>query len=183
VPTWGTLNFGDMCVVGRNDHDVVERHGLLQTIAANPRRTVPLYPRDQIAATTGECVKRCEACSVLLSILCSSWKDFSGEMSRRPAMDILRFYWKVLRVALTHSLSRSHEIVFGIVIVLGLSAYVAAWFHMDVDFGAWASKAEGWNIAAVTLGSLVAVRLIAAPYWLWREERGRAEALHDQLED
>ena len=96
-------------------------------------------------------------------------------------MGVLRFYWQVLRVAVTHSLSRTHDFILGAVILLGVAAYFGAWLHMKVDFTSWIAEPEGWRIAATTFGGIVVLRLLLAPYWLWRAERDGKCALQQAM--
>jgi uncharacterized membrane protein len=38
-----------------------------------------------------------------------------------------------------------------------------------------AAGVGGWQAATIVLGSIITVRLILAPYWLWKEQKERAE--------
>jgi hypothetical protein len=40
---------------------------------------------------------------------------------------------------------------------------------------------HGWQVAAAVLGGIIAVRLLLAPYWIWKNDQGRLAALSDQV--
>lgn len=81
-------------------------------------------------------------------------------------MDLLRFYLRIVTVAFSHSLSIAQAFVFSLIILTGMVPQ----FAPEVS-------ASGWQVAAIALASIVCARLVLAPYWIWREERDRANKL------
>jgi hypothetical protein len=100
-------------------------------------------------------------------------------------LDHLRYYWLVVRTAFSHSLSVAQDVLFLCIIGVGAAIWLAPKLSVTVDLPAWASALNGWAIAAVTLGTIFAIRLVLAPYWIWRnqqpsfERRQSAEALNE----
>jgi hypothetical protein len=41
---------------------------------------------------------------------------------------------------------------------------------------------HGWQVAAFVLGTIVGVRLVLAPYWLWRDQQIENDKLVQQLD-
>ena len=41
---------------------------------------------------------------------------------------------------------------------------------------------HGWQVASLALGSIVGVRLVLAPYWLWRDQQIENQRLAQQLD-
>ena len=71
---------------------------------------------------------------------------------------------KVLRVAFSHSLSRAQDTIFVLLILGGIVTFFVPALHMSIDV-------SGWQIAAVVLGGIVALRLLLAPYWIYRADQ------------
>jgi hypothetical protein len=100
-------------------------------------------------------------------------------------LDHLRYYWLVVRTAFSHSLSVAQDVLFLCIIGVGAVIWLAPKLSVTVDLPAWASALNGWAIAAVTLGTIFAIRLVLAPYWIWRnqqpsfERRQSTEALNE----
>ena len=92
-------------------------------------------------------------------------------------MGVLRYYGLVLRAAFTHSLSIAQDIIFGAILVVGLAAVVARRVGMRLDLTPWLTALGGWGIAAIVFGSIILVRLLLAPYWIWKEQRVRLDGL------
>jgi len=85
------------------------------------------------------------------------------------AMQFFKFYGLVFREAFRHSLDIAQAVIF---VLLAFSGFIAARNPTlkpmidGLDLG-------GWQIAAIVFGSIVAIRLILAPYWLWRSANAR----------
>jgi hypothetical protein len=79
-------------------------------------------------------------------------------------MAAFRYYWSVVLMAFTHSIQGAHAIVFLGIIVVGGAAYFVPELHLNM---------EGPGIAATVFGSIVALRLVMAPYWLHQEQEKR----------
>jgi len=86
-------------------------------------------------------------------------------------MGLLRFCVLVVRTAFSHSLTLAQDFLFCCVLLVGAAIWLAPRFNMSVDLAPWASALNGWTVGAVTFGSIVALRLICAPYWVWQDER------------
>ena len=84
-------------------------------------------------------------------------------------MGLIRFYGLVLREAFRHSLDIAQAVIF---VLLAFSGFIASRNPtvkpmLDaIDFG-------GWQIAAIVFGSIIVIRLLLAPYWLWKAAMGR----------
>src|SRR5579862_630334 len=90
-------------------------------------------------------------------------------------MGFFRYYRRVLRVAFTHSLDIAQAAIFVSVILIGAAAYLLPLFGMPIDLRRWIEALTGWQVAAGVFGTIVAVRLVLAPYWIHQElEQTRA---------
>ena len=85
------------------------------------------------------------------------------------------YIWLVLRVAWRHSFHSAHSILLGLIIGIGLLTYFVPQIKFMVDL-------HGWQVAASVLGSIVGVRLVLAPYWLWRDQQIENQRLVQQLD-
>jgi hypothetical protein len=81
----------------------------------------------------------------------------------------------VLRAALRHSFHSAHSILLGLIIIVGLLTYFVPRVKVMVDL-------HGWQVATFVLGSIVGVRLVLAPYWLWRDQQIENQKLVQQLD-
>ena len=73
------------------------------------------------------------------------------------------YLWLVIKTAWRHSFHAAHSVILGLIIAGGLLSYFVPRVHVMVDL-------HGWQVATVVLGSIIAVRLILAPYWIWQEQ-------------
>ena len=89
-------------------------------------------------------------------------------------MGLLKYYWRVLRTAFSHSFSRAQDILFGLLILAGIAAAVMPQFHMGVDV-------KGWQAGAGVLGIIFFVRLLLAPYWIHRADQEIIRGLKEKL--
>lgn len=85
-------------------------------------------------------------------------------------MGILRYYGQVLRVAFTRTPSVAQDILFAIFIIGGGVIYGLREAGMIADASLWMNEITGWQIAAIVLGAIFVVRLLLAPYWLYKEK-------------
>jgi hypothetical protein len=82
-------------------------------------------------------------------------------------MGVCRYYYRLLSVAFSHSISRAHAIVFLLIIFLGFSGWLLPpIIHIGME-------PEGWVVATVVLGAVVGLRLVMAPYWIHLEQEQR----------
>ena len=72
----------------------------------------------------------------------------------------------VLRVAFRHSLDIAQTIIFLLLIGLGAVAHFYPAVNSMIDV-------SGWAVAAIVLGGIVLIRLLMAPYWIWKEDQRR----------
>jgi len=84
-------------------------------------------------------------------------------------MGFFRFYGLVLREAFRHSLDIAQAIIF---VLLGFSGFIAA-RNPGLKPMLESLNLGGWQIAAMVFGSIIAIRLILAPYWLWKGAQSR----------
>jgi len=89
-------------------------------------------------------------------------------------MDFIKYYVRLMRVALTHSLRSAHGILLILLIVVGVVPYLYPRIEILVD-------PHGWAPAALILASIVAVRLFLAPFWIWKEDQVQLADLRRQL--
>jgi hypothetical protein len=90
-------------------------------------------------------------------------------------MGLIRFYGLVLREAFRHSLDIAQAVIF---VALAAGGFIAARNPASkpmidaLDMG-------GWKMAAIVSGSIIVIRLLLAPYWLFR---GASTQLADKPE-
>ena len=93
-------------------------------------------------------------------------------------MGLLRYYGLVFRTAFTHSLSIAQDVLFLAILVIGAATWFAPVFQMTIDF---AFAPSGWAVAAITFGLILGMRVLLAPYWIWKEERIKIIELEAKL--
>jgi hypothetical protein len=91
-------------------------------------------------------------------------------MKRGP----LTYLWLIVKTACRHSFDVTHSIILVLIILAGAITYFVPRVEVMVDL-------NGWQVAAAVLAGIVAVRLVLAPYWIWKEDQNRLTALNDQL--
>lgn len=87
-------------------------------------------------------------------------------------MQFCRFYALVFREAFRHSLDLTQTIVFIIIFFAGLIAYGNPGAKVQLE----ALDLNGWQVAAIVFGCIIALRLIMAPYWVYKTLQGRVVA-------
>ncbi len=87
----------------------------------------------------------------------------------------VRYILLVLRRACQHSFDAASSIILALIILSGVLTYCVPQIQVMVDLG-------GWRVAAWTVGAVVAVRLLSAPYWLWKEQQLENQALAQKLD-
>ena len=96
-------------------------------------------------------------------------------------MKCIRYWWLVLRTALSHSLTVAQDIIFILLIVTGLAAWKipvvkTVLAKADIDIG-------GWQIATIVLGTIVGIRLVMSPYWIYQEQAVTITSLSKRLQN
>jgi hypothetical protein len=84
-------------------------------------------------------------------------------------MEFLRFYWAVFRESFRHSLDIAQAVMFVVIIVGGVVATENPRAKVTLD----QMDLGGWKAAAIVLGSIILIRLLLAPYWLYQSETAR----------
>src|SRR4029077_15305513 len=74
------------------------------------------------------------------------------------------YYRKVIWLAFSHSIELAHGVIFCLVIVGAVAAAFIPAVRMNVD---------GPGLAAIALGTIVGLRLVMAPYWIYKEQEER----------
>jgi hypothetical protein len=85
------------------------------------------------------------------------------------------FLWLVIKTAWRHSFHAAHSIILGLIILAGIITTWVPRVELLVDL-------HGWQVAAVVLGGIIAVRLFLTPYWIWRDNQREIERLRGLLE-
>ena len=84
-------------------------------------------------------------------------------------MEFFRYYGNVLRVAFTHSLDIAQAVIFLLVIIVGGITYFFPRLSLTLDAADWATALAGWQVATGVLSMIVLIRLVLAPYWIYKE--------------
>jgi hypothetical protein len=90
------------------------------------------------------------------------------------ASSFFRYCRLVFHVALSHSLHAAHSIILVLIIVAGLLVYLFPAIEIVPDL-------HGWEVAALVLGGIVAVRLLLAPYWIWLVDKAALLSLETEV--
>src|SRR6266702_7734094 len=91
-------------------------------------------------------------------------------------MEFIRYWCSVLRMAWSHSLGRTSDVLLCVVIVAGFATLFVPTIHMGIDV-------NGWQVAAIVLGCIVGLRLLVAPYWIHKSDKAILEELRSKLAD
>jgi hypothetical protein len=94
-----------------------------------------------------------------------------GSMERGP----LGYLWLVLKTAWRHSFHAAHSLLLALIIGVGLVTWLAPQVEVMVDL-------HGWQVATVVLSSIIAVRLLLAPYWIWKEDGANIAKQKNEME-
>lgn len=95
-------------------------------------------------------------------------------------MGFFRYYARVFRVAASHSLSITQDVIFGTILIVGLGALFLRRFGMILNVANWLLTISSWQIAVGVLMSIVAIRLLMAPYWIHKETTSQIEDLKNE---
>jgi hypothetical protein len=91
-------------------------------------------------------------------------------MKRGP----LTYLSLIFRTAWRHSFHAAHSVILVLIILAGLVTYFVPRAEVMVD-------PHGWRVAIAVLGAIISVRLLLAPYWIWRDDKSRLSILNDRL--
>lgn len=84
-------------------------------------------------------------------------------------MSLLSYYRTLLCVAFRHSLGAAQGVVYLLVIAVGFVTWLHPPLRGSVDM-------TSWQVAAIVLGSIVAIRLLLAPYWMHQQQQAKLDA-------
>lgn len=84
------------------------------------------------------------------------------------------YIWLVIRTAWRHSFHAAHSVILALIILAGAVTYFVPQVEVLIDL-------HGWQVATVVLGSIIAVRLLLAPYWIWKSDQHHLATLGNQL--
>jgi hypothetical protein len=96
-------------------------------------------------------------------------------------MDIIYYCRLVIWTAFRHSASMAQAILFFILVIIGAAIWLLPIFGMTVNSSALLSIFAVPQFYAILFGSIVIVRLICAPYWVWKAERIKIIELEAKL--
>src|SRR5580658_1733753 len=94
-------------------------------------------------------------------------------------MGFIRYWWMVLREAWSESLDLAQAVLFIAIIIVGGGITMLPTFATAHDIPAVFEQILSWRGAAFALGSVVAARLILAPYYIWRRVDEENKILKD----
>jgi hypothetical protein len=84
------------------------------------------------------------------------------------------YIWLVIKTALPHSFHVTHAFILALII----SAGVVTYFDQRVEVMV---EPHGWVVATCVLAGVIGVRLLLAPYWIWRDDQKRLAMLTSQV--
>jgi hypothetical protein len=87
-----------------------------------------------------------------------------------------KYYWLMLCMAFKHSLGVAQTVVFILLILLGAVAHWVPGVKTMIDV-------SGSLVAATILGLIIVIRLILAPFWIWKNDQKEILALKVLKED
>jgi hypothetical protein len=94
-------------------------------------------------------------------------------------MGFFKFYGLVLKEVFRHSPDLAQTIIFFLLLLAGAIAYGNPGLKPMIE----AYDLGGWKVAALVFGGIVAMRLILAPYWLWKSAQARSIAAPERSID
>src|SRR4051794_28300531 len=85
-------------------------------------------------------------------------------------MQFFKFYGLVIREAFRHSLDIAQSILFIVLLAAGAVAYGNPGIKPTIE----AYDLGGWKVAVIVFGAIILMRLVMAPYWLWKAAQSRS---------
>lgn len=86
-------------------------------------------------------------------------------------MGMVHYCRLVVWTAFRHSASLAQAINFFVLVIIGAAISVVAGFGMAIDASELLALLSNPKFYAILFGSIVLLRLLCAPYWIWKEER------------
>ena len=95
-------------------------------------------------------------------------------------MDAASYYLRVVQLALQGVVGTASSILLFLFILLGVTARL--WPGLTI----WGQKvspewAQAWRVSIIVLVTIIAFRLLVAPFWIWKKEHAARAALEQQL--
>lgn len=97
-------------------------------------------------------------------------------------MGIVRYYASVVRMAFSHSVSKTQDFLFIVITLAGAAVFTAKRIGVNTDLTSWVAELNGWMVAASVLGLIFFIRLALAPYWIWKQQNERLRELEKAAE-
>jgi hypothetical protein len=85
--------------------------------------------------------------------------------------DVLVYIHLVLRTAWSHSASWTRIIIFYALVIVGTAILLMPIFGMTIDAAGLLALLSNSKFYAILFGTIVMIRLICAPYWIWKEDQ------------
>lgn len=95
--------------------------------------------------------------------------------------NFLRYCCLVFCAAWLHSRSWTQGIIFFFLVIAGVATLLVPNFGMTIDTIDLVNILKNPTIYAILFGSVISVRLICAPYWVWSEERAARTRAETQV--
>jgi hypothetical protein len=84
------------------------------------------------------------------------------------------YYWRLISTAFTTSLDIAQAVVFILIIAVGLLLYFHPGAKMPLEV-------NGWQAAAIVLGTIIVIRIVLAPFWLDQESQEKLKSSRAEL--
>jgi hypothetical protein len=97
--------------------------------------------------------------------------------------NFLHYCRLVFWAAWRHSRSWTQGIIFFAFVIAGVATLLVPNFGMTIDMTDLVNILKTPAIYAILFGSIILVRLICAPYWVWREERAARTMAEGEFSD
>jgi hypothetical protein len=81
------------------------------------------------------------------------------------------YLWLVLKTAWRHSFHATHTIILVLIIGAGLLTYSLPEKYLDTFRWIPRFDVHGWEVTIIVLVTVIAVRLVSAPYWIWKDDQ------------
>jgi hypothetical protein len=94
-------------------------------------------------------------------------------------MGFFRFYGLVIKEAFRHSPDLAQTIIFFLLLLAGAIAYGNPGLKPTIE----TYDLGGWKVAALVFGAIIVIRLVLAPYWLWKSAQARSVAAPERSID
>jgi hypothetical protein len=96
-------------------------------------------------------------------------------------MDVIHYWRLVLWTAFQHSVSLAQAVIFLIFVTIGGVVWLLPIFGMTANLSALLNIITAPQFYATLFGSVVIMRLICAPYWVWKDEKDTRIKAEKQL--